>query len=354
MNNSLDIKIQKTENSRLKDFDPSNLKFGHTFSDHIFVADYKDGEWSDLRIVPFDDFSISPANSALHYGQSIFEGMKAFKNKDEEILLFRPEMNAKRFNNSAERMCMAQVPEELFMKAIKELLKVDEEWIPDTPGSSMYIRPFMFATDNFLGVRPSETYKFVVINSPSGPYYADPVRVKIETEFTRAAKGGTGSAKTAGNYAGSLYPAQQAKKEGFDQLIWTDGATHSFVEEAGTMNVMFLIDGKLRTTPLTSTILPGVTRDSVLQLAKHWDVPVEEAPVKVDEVIKAAKEGRLQDAFGVGTAATIAHIKEIGFEDQLYTLPNVEKREFSSRLRDYLEDVKRGKIEDEHNWITKF
>lgn len=349
-----DIRIDRIKHSKIDEFDSSNLKFGKMLSEHMFIADYIDGEWRDARVVPYGNFEISPANSALHYGQSIFEGMKAFKNEDNEILLFRPEMNAARFNRSAERMCMATIPQEFFIEAIKTLLRVDKDWIPDTPGSSMYIRPFMFATDSALGVKPSDSYRFMIINSPSGPYYADPVRVKIETDYTRAAAGGTGAAKTAGNYAASLYPAQKAKSEGFDQVIWTDGATHSYIEEAGTMNIMFVIDGVLKTCPLTSTILPGVTRDSVLKYATHKGVKVSEEPLKVDDIIEAVTSGRLTEAFGVGTAVTLSHIKEISYKGTNYELPPVSSRPIGDDIYHFLDKVKRGQVKDELGWITKF
>ncbi len=349
-----DIRIERVKNSKIDEFDSSNLKFGKMLSEHMFVADYTDGKWQDARIIPYGNFEISPANSAIHYGQSIFEGMKAFKNDRGEILLFRPDMNAARFNRSAERMCMAQLPEDLFIEAIQELLRVDKNWIPDAPGSSMYIRPFMFATDSALGVKPSETYRFMVINSPSGPYYAEPVRVKIETDYTRAASGGTGAAKTAGNYAASLFPAQKAKQDGFDQIIWTDGATHTFIEEAGTMNIMFVIDGVLRTCPLTSTILPGVTRDSVLKYAAHKGMEINEAPIKVDELIAAIENKSLTEAFGVGTAVTVSHIKEISYKGKNHNLPPIESRPVANDIHNFLEKVKRGQIEDELGWITKF
>jgi len=352
--NTLNIQINPTAHSRLLGTDFNDLKFGRVFSDHMFSADFRNGEWTDLRVEPFADLSLSPANAMLHYGQSIFEGLKAFKNEQGEVLLFRPDMNAKRFNQSAERMCMATMDTELFIEGIKALMRTDSAWIPTTEGSSMYLRPFMIATDSFLGVRPSETYRFMVIASPSGSYYSEPVRVKIETNFSRAAQGGTGAAKTAGNYAAALYPAKLAQEEGYHQLIWTDAKTHSFIEEAGTMNVMFLFDDNtLVTTPLTSTILPGVTRDSVLQLAREWGLNVEERPISVAEITEGIAQGKVIDAFGVGTAATIAHIAEIGLDDALYTLPPVSERKFSSEVRNYLEDLKRGRIEDTHGWIIR-
>ncbi len=347
---TLDILVQRSTNPRIETLDQNNLQFGKVFSDHMFVADYKDGQWDNLKIMPYGSLEFDPANSMMHYGQSIFEGLKAFRAEDGRVLVFRPDMNAKRLNTSAERMCMAQLPEEIFLEGLQALLEIDKDWIPTTPGSSMYIRPFMFATDNFLGVRPSETYRFMIIASPSGSYYSKPVNVKIETTYSRAAMGGTGSAKAAGNYAAALYPAKLAQEEGFDQLIWTDAKEHKYIEEAGTMNVMFVIGDQLITSPLTSTILPGVTRDSVLTLAKSWGVDVVERAISVDEVIEAATKGTLKEAFGVGTAATIAHINSIGLEDDKYVLPAIESRELSNRIYNYMEDLKRGRIEDSFGW----
>lgn len=353
-NSSFEIEITETSESKLNSFDPDNLKFGHTFSDHMFIADYSDGKWQAPRIEPYKNIELSPANSMIHYGQSIFEGMKAFKDvNSDDILIFRPDMNAKRMHNSAERLCMAPVPEDLFMASIRELLKVDSAWIPDSPKSSMYIRPFEFAMDPFLGVKASENYRYMVILSPSGSYYSKDVKVKVERDYTRAALGGVGSAKTAGNYASSMLPAQKAIEDGFDQLIWTDGKTHQFIEESGTMNLMVIIDGKLLTSPLTSTILPGVTRDSVLTLARDWGMNVEERPVSVKEIQEGLENGTLTEAFGVGTAATVAHIAEISIDGTNHTLPNSADREFSNKVNTYLDDLKRGKIEDTRNWIVR-
>lgn len=345
------ISIHKTQNSRLNEFDPNNLKFGHVFSDHMFIADYKDGKWQDLRVVPYANFEMSPANSMMHYGQSIFEGLKAFKSKNGNVLVFRPEENAKRFIKSSQRMCMAELPETIFMEGLKALLNIDYDWIPDTPGSSMYIRPFMIATDNFLGVRPSESYRFMIIASPSGSYYSEPVKVKIEDYFVRAASGGTGTAKTAGNYAAALYPAKKAQEAGFHQLIWTDAKEHKYIEESGTMNVFFLFkDNTLITSPLGDSILDGVTRKSVVQIAKDWGLNMQERPVLVSEIVEGLRNGTLIDAFGAGTAATIAHIAQIGYKNEMFTLPEVQNREFSNKLRNYLEDLKRGNREDNYNW----
>ncbi len=349
----LSIRIQKTESSRLSSIDWDNLQFGRLFSDHMFMADYVDGAWTNLLVLPYGDIPLSPATSFIHYGQSIFEGMKAYRNDEGDIHLFRPEMNHKRFNKSAERMCMAQIPEEIFMGGIRKLIELDKGWIPEDEDSSMYIRPFMFATDNFIGVKPTDSYRCMLITSPSGPYYSNPLRVKVETEYVRAAVGGTGAAKAAGNYAGSLYPAKLARNEGFDQLIWTDAKYHRHIEEAGTMNIMFVIDGKLITPSLSGSILPGVTRDSVLQLTKAWDIDVEERPVEVAEVIRAIELGTLTEAFGVGTAATIAQIAEISCHDINYILSEPKSREVSNRLQQHLNQLKRAKVEDQFNWLYK-
>lgn len=353
MTGTLDIAIRKTENSRLSEVDFDNIPFGKVYSDHMFVADYQDGRWTDLRIVPFEHLRMSPANAALHYGQSIFEGMKAQKGPDGDALIFRPEKNAQRFNRSALRMCMPEIPEEIFIGALSELVKLDRAWIPDKEGNSLYLRPFMFAADEYIGVRPSLTYKFMIFTCPVGGYYSKPVRVKIETKFVRAAEGGTGAAKTAGNYAASLYPAQLAARQGYDQLIWTDSKTHSLIEEAGTMNIMLVMDNKLVTPPTSGTILEGITRDSILELAHDWGFSVEERKVTVDEIVSAIKENRLQEAFGAGTAATVAHIAAIGYEGLDYELPAVENREFSNKVLKEMEAIKRGHQEDRFGWILK-
>ena len=353
MTETLDIQITEVDNSKLSEIDFDNLAFGKTFSDHMFVADYKNGEWTDLRIVPYQDLTISPANATLHYAQSIFEGLKAHKNEQGEIVVFRPEANAKRLIKSAERMCMPPVPEDLFMEAIEALVSLDKNWVPNAPGTSLYIRPFQFADDPFIGVRPSETYKFMVITGPVGGYYSEPVRVKIEKHFTRAVRGGVGAAKTAGNYAASLYPAKQAQAQGYHQLVWTDGQTHEFIEESGTMNIMFVINDTLITPPTSDSILPGITRESALTLAKDWGINVEERPIKVDEVIEAIENGSLTEAFGIGTAATVSHIAVIGFEGTDYELPPIASRTISNRILDSLTKIKLGAEEDRFGWMKK-
>ncbi len=348
------IKITKINQSRISEVDFSNLPFGKHFSDHMFEMDYADGEWGEATIVPFSNLNLHPATSALHYGQAIFEGMKAQKNDQGEILIFRPEMNAKRFNESAKRMCMAEVPEQIFIDGLKSLLKLDSEWVSSNEGQSLYIRPFMIATDDYVGIRPSQKYKFLIITSPVGSYYSEPVKVKIETYYTRAAEGGVGRAKAAGNYASSLYPAKLAAEDGYRQLIWTDAKTHTFIEEAGTMNVVFVI-GDTIVTPDESkdTILKGITKRSVVDIAKDWGYKVEERAVTIVEIIEAIKNGTLKDAFGAGTAATIAPISAIGYEGVDYELPNADTREFSNKVKEYLTNYKKGREEDKFNWLTK-
>ena len=347
------MQIERTSHSKLAEVDFENLAFGKIFSDHMLEARYENGAWSSTAIRPFGRFSISPANSALHYGQSIFEGLKAHKGADGIIRLFRPDANARRFNISAERMCMPALPEAHFVESVRRLVDLDRDWVPPNDGSSLYIRPFMFASDEYIGVKPSDTYRFVIFTCPVGAYYSKPVHVKIEERYTRAAAGGTGFAKTAGNYAASLLPAQRARKEGIDQLIWTDGKEHRYIEESGTMNVMFRIGDTLITPETSETILESVTRTSVVQLAKHWGYKVEERRVSVEEVMDAIGDGTLKEAFGLGTAATVAQIASIRYRDRDYVLPEIDTREFSQRALSYLDDLKAGKIADEFGWIVE-
>lgn len=354
MNTTLTIDITKTSSSRLGQTNFDDLKFGHTIGDHMFTADYINGEWGNLRIMPYAPLQINPANATLQYGQSVFEGMKAYKNELGETLLFRADANQKRLNESAKRLCIPEVPENIFMEGLFELLKIDSSWIPNRPGYSLYIRPFIFATDDYLGIRPSEKYKFMIFTCPVGNYYTKPVSVKVECKHTRAAEGGTGFAKAAGNYAGSLYPALLAQKEGYDQLLWTDSKTHQQIEESGTMNVMFMINNTLITAPTsTGTILKGITRDSVLTLAREMGIIVEERFLRVTELEDALKNNTLSEAFGTGTAATIAYISKIHISGKDYELPHTAVEAFSTRVLKTLDDIKYGKIEDSHNWIIK-
>jgi len=350
MTETLDIKITKTNKSRLAETDFSNLVFGRTFTDHMLVADYIDGEWKNFEIVPYGHILVSPAISSLHYGQSFFEGIKAYKHADGKVSIFRPDKNAARFNKSAERLCMPTLPEDVFLQSLAAVVDIDRDWVPAQPGHSLYIRPFMFATDQFLGVQPSKNYKYMVLLCPVGPYFSKPLRVKVETYYTRAAEGGMGYAKSSGNYGGSMLPARKATEEGFDQLIWTDAKEHKYVEEMGAANVMFVLDGKLVTPLAQNTILDGVTRDTVITLAREMGYPVEERKVAVAEIIEGAKNGKLTDAFGAGTAATIAPVGSISLNGEEYTLIDPKDREFSQKVLRQLDAIRYGNVPDTHGW----
>ena len=349
------VAIKKTlvSKSKLSELNLDDVQFGSTYSDHMFVADYRDGSWGDCRIEPFENFSLSPATSVLHYAQSIFEGLKAYSDSNGGVLVFRPMDNFLRMNESAARMCMPALPEEVFMSGLLELLKTDKQWVPAKEGTSLYIRPFMFATDEFIGVRPSNTYRFIIFTSPSGGYYSEPVKVKVEKYYSRAFPGGTGAAKAAGNYAASLYPAKLAQEAGYHQLIWTDGLQHKFIEEAGTMNIMFVIGDRILTSKVGETVLNGITRRSVLHLAKDWGYTIEERDVSVSEIISAIDEGNLKESFGTGTAATIAQIAVINNDGKDYVLPPVQEASFSNRVLKELNDIKTGRIDDRFNWNVR-
>lgn len=319
----------------------------------MFRAEFRNGAWGQASVVPYGQISISPGTPALHYGHSIFEGLKAYRSANNEVLAFRPYDNWKRLNISAERMCMQPVPENLFMDGLTALLELDQDWIPEGEGASMYIRPFLFSADEFIGIRPSVDFTFMIIMSPAGQYYTAPVKVKVEQHYTRAVKGGTGFAKAGGNYGGAIYPAKLAQDKGYHQLIWTDGITHEYIEESGTMNVMFVIDGTLITPPLSDSILAGITRDSVLQLAKSWGWPVAERKISVKELRTNLEQGLVTEAFGMGTAATIASIALIGFDDKDYQLPALTGDAKSSQIRTYLDRLKRGLEKDDFGWLVK-
>lgn len=347
------ITIQRVANSRVQKFDFSDIPFGKHYTDHMFVADFRGGEWKNPRVVPYGNIMVSPATPALHYAHSIFEGLKAYRSDSGKALVFRPFENLKRLNRSAERMCMVPVPDDLYRESLRELINIDRDWIPKSPGASLYIRPFVFSSDEYIGIRPSVDFTYMIILCPVGMYYAAPVKVKIETFYTRAVEGGTGYAKTGGNYAASIYPALLAQKEGYQQLLWTDGKNHEYIEESGTMNVMFVMKDTIVTPQLTDSILPGITRDSVLTLARHWGMKVEERKVSVREVVDALQSGDMQEAFGVGTAATIAHIEAIGFDGKDYTLPPIADRAYAGRFYDELEGIKRGTRPDPFNWMER-
>jgi len=347
----LTISVEQCKDSAVNRVDWDNLPFGRVFTDHMLLMEYADGRWKDPKIMPFQDIPMHPAMSAIHYGQSIFEGLKAYKHEDGGLSVVRPNMNAKRVNESAIRMCMPEVPEALFVECVRKLVAIDSNWVPNKPGYSLYIRPFMFATDAWVGIKPSETYKFMILLSPVGNYYSEPVRVKIEPFYTRAAEGGVGRAKAAGNYGASLYPAKQAQDHNFHQLVWTDAKEHKYIEESGTMNIVFQINDTLITpSEEQDTILRGITKRSILELASSWGIAVEERKVSVEEVVQALRDGTMQDAFGAGTAATLAQIDLIGYKEEVFKLPAMENRTLSNRIKEHLDALKIGKVEDTFCW----
>lgn len=347
------ITVEKVSHSTINEVDFSNIVFGKTFADHMLKAEYYDGAWQEVKIMPYQPITMSPATTALHYGQAIFEGMKAFKDKEGNALLFRPRDNWIRFNKSAERMCMPAVPEDLFMEGIRKLVELDSDWIPTTDGSSLYIRPFMFSSDEFLGIRPSDHYTFIIFCCPVGAYYPEPIKVKFELQYSRACEGGTGNVKTAGNYGASLYPAYLGQKEGYKQLIWTDSNEHKYIEESGTMNIFFVVGDTIITPETDGTILEGVTRSCVITLLKGEGYKVEERKVTVDEILEAFSRGELKEAFGTGTAATIAHITAIGHKEDEMELPPVLERKISNWLLESIEGIRRGELGDKYNWVKK-
>lgn len=345
--------VERVNKSRLSEVDLDNIPFGREFTDHMFVMDYKDGKWQEGKIMPFQNMSLHPATSALHYGQSFFEGMKAEMGPDGSPILFRPEMNLRRMNKTADRLAMPNLQEAEFVEWLKELVSLDKAWIPTAEGSSLYIRPLMFATDAHVGVKIADTYRFVIMCCPVGPYYADPVSVYIEDKYIRAAPGGTGDAKSAGNYAPSLMPTKLAKKMGFDQVLWTSVIDHQYVQEIGTMNVFFVIDGVAVTPSKDGNILEGITRDSVIQLLREEGMEVEERKVSVDELWAAHKAGKLEDCFGTGTAAVVIPIKSLGNKEETMELPPAESRKWSKLVKSRLVNIKRGLADDTHGWTVK-
>lgn len=350
---NIDITITKTAKSRVHDQDVNNVPFGKIFSDHMFVAEYENGKWSTASIEPFRNMPMSYSLAALHYGQAIFEGMKAYKNQSGQVALFRPLKNQARMNFSANRMAMPEVPQELFMNALTELIKLDSDWVPDSETGSLYIRPFMISTDEAIGVKPSDSYKFIIFSCPVGKYYSEPVRVLVERNYIRAVHGGVGFVKAAGNYGRSLYPTKLAQEKGFQQVIWTDAETHSFVEESGTMNLMFLMGDTIVTPALSDTILDGITRNTVLEIAKDWGYKVEERKISLEEILDSHSKGLLKEAFGTGTAATIAHISAIGMDEKVLDLPALAEQVFSPKVDVYLRNLRKGKVEDKFGWMYK-
>jgi branched-chain amino acid aminotransferase len=350
---ALDIQVTKTAKSKIGEIDFNNIPFGKNFSDHMLEVDYVDGEWKQVTIRPFQSLSFSPALAAIHYGQSIFEGIKAYKDREGNPFIFRPFENFKRFNISAERMQMPVVPEEIFMEGMRRLVEIDRDWIPMKNDHSLYIRPFLFATDEVIGVKPSDTYKFMIILSPSGPYYSVPMRIYVEEIYTRASPGGVGFAKNAGNYAGSMLPTAIAKKKGYDQVLWTDAFEHKYIQEIGTMNVFFLIGDKAITPDLEAgTILEGVTRDSAIEVLKELGYGVEERPISIDEVISAHKAGELKEVFGTGTAATVSMIQELRYKDYVMKFDTNTWKAVPA-LKKLLTDIREGRKEDIRGWMFK-
>ncbi|MBN8576646.1 MAG: branched-chain amino acid aminotransferase [Cytophagales bacterium] len=344
------IPVKRTTQSRLSTIDFSNLGFGNYISDHMLVAKYDKGQWQEPQIIPYGDLMLSPAMLSLHYGQAVFEGMKAFHMKDGNINIFRVERHHKRLNRSLARMCMPAISEELFVAGLEAIVKTDADWIPRDDGSSLYIRPVVFASEAKLGVKVADQYLFVILTSPVGPYFSKPVRLKVELEYVRAAEGGTGYAKCAGNYGGAFYPTQQAREQGFDQVIWTDAKEHNYIDESGAMNIMFVLDNKLVTPALSSSILDGVTRNTIITLAKDLGVVVEERKVSVEEIEKGLQNKKLTEAFGAGTAAVVSPIATINIHGTDYHLPPVKEDSFQLRVKNALGEIRKGTAPDKYNW----
>ena len=348
----LDIKIERTTTPKEKP--TGKLGFGKIFTDHMFIMNYTNGKgWHDPRIVPFQDITLSPAAMVYHYGQEMFEGLKAYKGVNGETLLFRPDMNGKRTNDTNDRLCIPQIPVEDFVQAVKAVVKVDEDWIPTDPGTSLYIRPFIIATEPFLGVDVSDTFLFMIIMSPSGAYYESglaPVGIWIEDDYVRAVKGGMGYAKTGGNYAASLAAQVKAHDGGYSQVLWLDGVERKYIEEVGAMNIFFKIDGKIVTPMLNGSILPGITRNSVLQLCRSWGMDVEERKISVDELLEAQKTGKLEECFGTGTAAVISPVGKLRYKDDVMEIGGGQIGPVSQKIYDTVTGIQLGKLDDPFGW----
>ncbi|MGN0588183.1 MAG: branched-chain amino acid aminotransferase [Ruminiclostridium sp.] len=352
----MEIKIIKTTAPKAKPADETKLGFGKVFSDHMFIMEYDTGMgWHDARVVPYGDITLSPAAMVLHYGQEIFEGLKAYRTPNGDIQFFRPEENFKRLNSSAERLVIPQIPVEDALQALHTLVEVDKDWVPHTDGASLYIRPFIFAADPFLGVRPGDKYYFIIICSPSGAYYAsglNPVDIYVETKYVRAVKGGMGYTKTGGNYAASLAGQDEAHKQNYSQVLWLDGIERKYIEEVGAMNIFFIIDGEVVTPELQGSILPGITRKSVLELCRKWGMKVSERRISADEVAEAYKAGKLQEVFGSGTAAVISPVGHLKYGDLVMEINGNKIGEISQKLYDTMTGMQYGKLPDEMGWIV--
>lgn len=354
MTNKINITLSTTK----KEKPASNqLEFGRVFTDHMFVMDYSSSKgWYDPRIVPYEPITLSPSSMVFHYGQTVFEGLKAYRTKDDKVLLFRPDKNFQRLNLSNDRLCIPQIDEEFLIEALKQLVSIDKDWIPTAEGTSLYIRPFIIPTEYYLGVAPSKFYRFMIILSPVGSYYKEgihPVKIYVENQYIRAVEGGTGKAKTGGNYASSLKAQDEAEKRGYSQVLWLDGVEKKYIEEVGSMNIFFKINGEIVTPSLNGSILEGVTRNSILQILNHWGVPVSERRLPMEEVYQAYKDGLLEEAFGSGTAAVISPIGEFFYKEEKMLINNGETGELSKKLYDTLTGIQTGTYEDVFNWVVE-
>ena len=352
----MEIKVTKTTTPKTKP-DASALGFGKYFTDHMFVMDYSDEKgWYDARIIPYGPFEIEPACTTLHYGQAIFEGLKAYKGANGEIFLYRPERNMARINQSNDRLCIPQIAVADFVDAVKALVSVDKDWVPSEPDTSLYIRPFTIATEPILGVKASAKYQFIIICSPSGAYYAEglnPVKIYVEEEFVRACPGGTGAIKCGGNYAASMAAGEKAHKLGYSQVLWLDGVERKYVEEVGAMNIMFKLDGEIYTAATSGTVLPGITRMSCIEVLKSWGYKVNEGKLAIDTVMDAGRNGTLEEVFGTGTAAVISPVGSLRYKDDVVEINNFEIGELTQKLYDTLTGIQYGKLEDTYGWTVK-
>ena len=344
-----DIEIIKAKTTKINDVDFDNLKFGHVFSDHMLECDFKNGKWQAPKVVPYQAITLDPSAKIFHYGQSVFEGMKAYKDANEKVWLFRPLENFKRLNISSKRLAIPELPENYFMDGLLALLEVDRDWIPTNEGSSLYIRPFVFASGNGFHASPADEYKFIICTAPSGAYFGGEVRVLIEEKYSRSANGGVGFAKAGGNYAGQFYPTQLAIEKGYQQVIWTDDNTHEYIEEAGAMNIFVRINDTLITGPTSDRILDGITRKSIIELAKSEGIAVEVRKITVSEVVEAAKDRSLKEMFGAGTAAVISPISGFGYKDKDYELPKLNDT-YANHLKKRITDIQTNKTDDPFGW----
>ncbi|MGM5631974.1 branched-chain amino acid aminotransferase [Apibacter raozihei] len=345
------MKINKTQHSKLDQVDPNNSPFGENISDHMLICEYENGKWADPYILPYGGMNYSPALMAIHYGQAIFEGMKAYKDKNNDVFLFRPERNFERFNKSAERLAMPSITKEAFLDGLYTLIDLDRDWVPSKEGNSLYIRPTMFASEEMFSARISNKYTFAIMTCPANSYYDKPLKIKIENHYTRAVDGGVGFTKCAGNYGSSFYPTQLANEQGFDQVIWTDSQEHKYFEESGTMNVMVRIEDTLFTPPTSNTILNGVTRSSLIDLARHHQIEVKEERISVDLVVNSHKEGKLKEIFGCGTAVVVNRYSHLGYNDSILELPQLSDEDsYAVFLKKQLVGIQTNQLEDPFGW----